>query len=76
MHKARLEKPTSTMKERIQLLLAVMMCTAGIMIIFICIFIDPQGEIDASILVAFGEILTFAGAIFGIDYKYKSKNNN
>ena len=29
--------------------------------------------IDASVLTAFGEILTFAGALFGIDAKYKTK---
>jgi len=43
-------------------------------IIFLCIYIDPQGEIHYSILVAFGEILTFAGSLFGIDYHYRYKN--
>ena len=33
----------------------------------------PTGEIHPSVLTAFGEILTFAGAILGIDYNYKSK---
>ena len=33
----------------------------------------PEGEIHSSVLVAFGEILTFAGALFGIDYKYRQK---
>ena len=32
-----------------------------------------HGVIDASVLTAFGEILTFAGALFGIDAKYKQK---
>ena len=36
-------------------------------------FAPPVGIIDASVLTAFGEILTFAGALFGIDAKYKSK---
>jgi len=62
------------MKQNIQLILAVMMCTAGIVIIFICIYIDPKGEVHTSILVAFGEILTFAGSLFGIDYHYRYKN--
>lgn len=35
--------------------------------------VPPEGEIHASVLVAFGEILTFAGALFGIDYCYKRK---
>ena len=29
-----------------------------------------------SVLVAFGEISTFAGALFGVDYSYKLKINN
>lgn len=33
----------------------------------------PKGEIHSSVLVAFGEILTFVGALCGIDYRYKSK---
>lgn len=36
------------------------------------IILDPQGIIDNSVLILFGQILTFAGAVFGIDsYKYK-----
>lgn len=33
--------------------------------------VPPEGEIHSSVLVAFGEILTFAGALFGIDYCYR-----
>ena len=33
-----------------------------------------EGEIF--LLVAFGEISTFAGALFGVDYSYKFKINN
>lgn len=36
----------------------------------------PPGEIHNSVLIAFGEILTFAGALFGIDYHYKYKNHD
>ena len=32
------------------------------------------GVIDNSVLIAFGEILTFVGSLFGIDYHYKYKN--
>lgn len=31
----------------------------------------PPGEIHSSILVAFGETLTFAGALFGIDWRWR-----
>ncbi|MBQ0118724.1 MAG: hypothetical protein KBS42_03055 [Bacteroidales bacterium] len=33
--------------------------------------IDPPGVIDPTVLVAFGEILTFAGSLIGIDYHYR-----
>lgn len=45
----------------VQLVMAVLLCVA------------PSGEIDNSVLVAFGEICTFAGALFGVDYSYKLK---
>ncbi|MCQ2311514.1 MAG: hypothetical protein MJZ64_07195 [Paludibacteraceae bacterium] len=59
------------MKQQIQYILAVVMCTAGMVLIFLCIYIDPKGEIHYSALVAYGEILTFVGAIMGIDYHYR-----
>ncbi len=41
------------------------------------LFINPAGVIHPSVLTGFGEALSFAGAIFGIDtsyrYKYYSK---
>ena len=33
----------------------------------------PVGEIHHSLLIAFGEILTFSGSLIGIDYKYRYK---
>ena len=35
--------------------------------------IPPVGEIHHSVLIAFGEILTFSGSLVGIDYKYRYK---
>ena len=67
-------KMTQTMKERIrQLLIAAVLSLAGIILLFIGTWLAPQGEIHESVLVAFGEIATFAGSIIGIDYHYKSK---
>ena len=31
--------------------------------------------IHNSVLIGFGEVSTFAGALFGVDYKYKEKRN-
>ncbi len=44
---------------------------AGLLIAGFCV--PPVGVVDSSVLIAFGEILTFAGAIFGVDYTYKAK---
>lgn len=55
----------------LQLTIAVLLSVAGIVLIFSGFWVPPQGEIDNSVLVAFGEISTFAGALFGVDYTYK-----
>lgn len=34
--------------------------------------VSPLGEIHSSVMISFGEIMTFVGTVFGIDYKYKS----
>ena len=45
----------------------------GCGMIIAAFIVPPTGEIHPSVLTAFGEILTFAGAVMGIDYKYSSK---
>ena len=57
----------------VQLALAVVMTVFGCVIITVSFFADPKGEIHPTVLAAFGEVLTFAGSVIGIDYKYKSK---
>ena len=57
----------------IQLLTAAILSIGGLILLFCGIFIDPQGEIHTSLLVAFGETCTFAGALFGVDYAYRCK---
>jgi hypothetical protein len=37
------------------------------------LFTPPVGEIHHSLLIAFGEILTFSGSLIGIDYHYRYK---
>lgn len=48
------------------------MCIVGAGLLVAGFVVATTGVIDSSVLVAFGEILTFAGALFGIDYKYKN----
>ncbi|WP_455638846.1 hypothetical protein [Parabacteroides sp.] len=57
----------------VQLIIAILLTLSGIVLLFCGFWIDPQGLIDNSVLVAFGEISTFAGALFGVDYTYKFK---
>lgn len=60
----------------IQLTMAVLFTMSGIVLLFCGFWIDPRGEVDNSVLVAFGEISTFAGALFGVYYSYKLKIKN
>ena len=61
------------MRKRItlQLWMATILTIAGIVLIWTAFLIVPQGEIHQSVLLAFGEMSTFAGALFGIDYKHR-----
>ena len=60
---------------KLQLTLAVIMSLCGLVLIFSAFILPPPGVIDSSVLVAFGEMLTFAGSLLGIDYHYKYKPN-
>ena len=63
------------MKIELQLIAAFVLSLGGLVLLFCGTFIDPQGQIHESLLVAFGETATFSGALFGIDYVYKSRSN-
>ena len=56
--------------------MAILLTMSGIVLLFCGFWIDPQGKVDNSVLVAFGEISTFAGALFGVDYSYKLRIKN
>ena len=66
------------MKLDIQLMTAAVLSVGGLVLLFCGVYIAPQGEIHESLLVGFGEVATFTGALFGIDYTYKwrSKQGN
>lgn len=57
-----------------QLLVAVFLSLAGVILLFMGLWCNPTGEIHGSVLVGFGEVSTFAGALFGVDYSYKLKS--
>lgn len=58
-------------KPTIQLLAAVLLIVVGCGLLIAGFCVPPPGEIHNSVLVAFGEILTFAGAVFGMKYHYQ-----
>lgn len=60
-------------KPTVQLFAAVFLILIGCALLTAGFIVPPPGEIHSSVLVAFGEILTFAGALFGIDYHYVYK---
>ena len=59
------------MKLNVQLLVAAVLSFGGLILLFCGVFIAPQGEIHESILVGFGEVATFSGALMGADYVYR-----
>lgn len=66
-----------TTDHKIQLASSIILMLAGIILLFSGFWVNPTGVIHPSVLTAFGEALTFVGAIWGIDfhYKYKSHTN-
>lgn len=59
--------------EMIKIWLAVGMVVFGCGLIVAGFIVAPLGIISNSVLVAFGEVLTFAGTILGINYVYSTK---
>lgn len=59
------------MKRIRQMALAGVLVCFGIALIIAAFVVPPLGVIDPSVLTAYGETLTFVGAIIGIDSKYR-----
>lgn len=55
-------------------MVAIVLTWSGIALLFCGFWVDPKGVIDGSVLVAFGETATFAGALFGVDYSYRMRD--
>lgn len=56
-----------------QIIAAVAMCVVGAGLMIAGFIVAPIGEIHPSVLTGSGEILTFAGSLFGINVHYKLK---
>ena len=61
----KIEKNT---KLTIQVILAVVLVLAGIVLLFCGFIVAHSGEIHNSVLIGSGETFTFAGALLGIEY--------
>lgn len=57
----------------VQLWMASILTISGILLLVAGFAVVPRGEIHESVLIAFGEISTFAGALFGVDYNYRMR---
>lgn len=60
-------------KLTIQVFMAVALIIAGVVMLFLGFYIEPPGQIHDSVLIAYGEVSTFAGSLLGLDYHYKYK---
>lgn len=65
--------PTPRFSSTLQLGCACALIGVGCGLLISGFIVAPKGEIHSSVLVAFGESMTFAGALFGIDYCYRKK---
>ena len=70
------KKLSCHMKHRLQIWLAVLLVCFGVVLITVAFIAPPLGVIDPTVLTAFGEILTFAGSLIGIDYHYRYKGDS
>lgn len=64
-------KNAAEKRAKVELGLAIGLVIFGCLLITAAFFVPPTAEIHPSVLTAFGEILSFAGAVIGIDYSYK-----
>lgn len=60
-------------KLTIQVIISIVLIAAGLVLLFLGFYADPHGEIHDSVLIGYGEISSFSGALLGIDYSYKFK---
>lgn len=56
---------------KIQYIICILLVFAGLILLFLGFTVKPIGEIHSSVLIAFGEVSTFAGSLIGIDYNYQ-----
>ena len=60
-------------KDKISYILCVASFICGTSLTFIGLFVDPLGEIDASVISSLGIFLTFSGSLVGLNVHYSSE---
>lgn len=65
------DKERKERRGRLQLAAALAVCALGCALLVAGFVVEPPGQIHQSVLVGFGECLTFGGSLLGIDYKYR-----
>lgn len=61
------------MGKHLQIVCALACVVFGMLLIGFAVAVEPRGEIHNSVLIAYGETLTFAGSVLGIDFHYRYK---
>ena len=64
---------TNEKKLNLRLLIAAFLTLIGSSLLIAGFSVPPEGVIDSSVMVAFGETSTFVAALLGIDYNYRYK---
>lgn len=59
--------------QRLQFISSLLSICVGCGLLVAGFIVAPTGQIHNSVLIAFGEILTFIGTVTGIDYKHRFK---
>ncbi|MDE5750113.1 MAG: hypothetical protein K2H87_05020 [Duncaniella sp.] len=62
-----------TFKEVVTYSLAVVTMTSGLVLLYLGLFIPPEGEIHQSVLTAFGLISIFVASLLGISIHYANE---
>lgn len=63
-------------KDKISYILCCASFICGTTLTFIGLFVDPLGEIDASVISSLGIFLTFSGSLIGISVHYSTELNH
>lgn len=62
-------------KQDIQLYASLVLCAIGCGLLIAGFVVPPTGIIHQSVLIAFGECMTWVGSVWGIHYYHNVKNN-